>query len=369
LPSPYRFELASPADDGRLCEVLAATPTPGAVAVRFRREPSYFAAARVEGPFHQTVVCRHEPSGEIVGCGGRSVAMRSVNGAARPIGYLGQLRLLAEHRRRGLVPRGYRFFRRLHADGRAACYLTTIGDDNRTALELLTSGRAGLPAYHGLGRYRTLVLGPRQLPQAARVDIEVRRATLDDRPALLEFLAREGPRRQFFPQVDADDLFTAEGTYRGLPPGDVWTAWRNGMLCGTLGVWDQRAFRRQQIAGYGGWIGRLRPAYNLLAPMLARPQLPAPGEIVPCRLAALPVTEGHDPELLLPLLARAVAEQLATGESLLLGVHEADPWYGVLRRYAPWEYVTRLFFVCFDDGEPIFEQLDGRPPYLELGCL
>jgi hypothetical protein len=149
----------------------------------------------------------------------------------------------------------------------------------------------------------------------------------------------------------------------------MWLARRGGSLCGTLGAWDQRPFRRQQIAGYQGWLRTLRPAYNLLAPLVGRPRLPAPGETVPCRLAALPVTIGHDPEILLALLRRALAEHLAAGESLLLGLHESDPWYSLLRRYAPLEYVTRLFFVSFDDGAPFFHELDDRPPYLELGCL
>jgi hypothetical protein len=32
-------------------------------------------------------------------------------------------------------------------------------------------------------------------------------------------------------------------------------------------------------------------------------------------------------------------------------------------------YVTRLFLVCWDDGDPLRASLDKRPPYLELGGL
>ena len=38
-----------------------------------------------------------------------------------------------------------RIFRKLHEDGRAPLYLTTIAEGNETALKVLTSGRAGLP--------------------------------------------------------------------------------------------------------------------------------------------------------------------------------------------------------------------------------
>lgn len=341
---------------------------PGAMQIAFRREPSYFQAGEVEGSFRQTVVCRHGE--QIVGCGGRSIAARWVNGAPQPIGYLGRLRLLPQHRRQGLVPRGYAFFRKLHADGRTPLYLTTIAADNRIALDQLTSGRAGLPQYHDAGRYHTLVMTRRRLPPAVAVTgLTLRRAALDDRPAILEFLAAVGPRRQFFPHLAADDLFADRGLYRGLAPSDVWLAWRDGRLCGTLGVWDQRTFRQSQIVGYSGGLRLARPAYNLVAPLVARPQLPRPGAMLACRFAAFPLTCDDEPAVLAALLHVALRESLAPGESLLCGMHETDPLRAVLDRFAALRYVTRLFHVCFADGESHRDRLDGRPAYLELGSL
>ena len=370
MPSQYRFELATPDDDAQLREVLAATPMPGAIQIAFRREPSYFAAAEVEGAFRQSIACRQVAENRIVGCGSRSVTMRWVNGHKQPVGYLSQLRLLPSVRRQGLMSRGYKFLRQLHSDGRTPFYLTTIAEDNHLAMRLLTSGRAPLPCYHDAGRYRTLVMTRQWLPKIeAHIDVSVRRATADDRPAVLEFLADEGQRRQFFPQVQEPDLFTSGGMFRGLTPSDLWLAWRGKKLCGTLGVWDQRAFRQQQIVGYEGSLRWLRGAYNRLAPAIARPSLPATGAIIACRFAAIPVTAAHDPKLIQLLLRHALTESLLHGESLLFGVHENDPWQPLLRRMAPLGYTTRLFLVCFADGQTMLDQFDGRPPYLELGCL
>src|SRR4051812_32340721 len=131
---------------------------PGGVAVAFCREPSYFAGARVDGRFRQVVAAREAATGRVVGFGARSVQPRYVNGRPEPVGYLSSLRLLEGHRNRGLVPRGYAFLRRLHRDGRARLYLTTIAEGNRLAQALLTSGRSGLPAYHDAGPYHTAAL-------------------------------------------------------------------------------------------------------------------------------------------------------------------------------------------------------------------
>src|SRR5207244_4600097 len=103
--------------------------------------PSFFAAAEVDDRFRQVVAARDMESGHVVGFGSRSVGERYVNGRPMPIGYLSSLRLLEGHRNRGLIARGYAFFRRLHADGRAPLYLTTIAEGNGLALTLLPSGR------------------------------------------------------------------------------------------------------------------------------------------------------------------------------------------------------------------------------------
>ncbi len=166
--SRFQFELAAPADDAELRQILAATPMPGRIAVSFRREPSWFAAAVVDGYFRQVVVCRDLDTGRLIGFGCRSVRRLNVNGLPADVGYLSGLRVLPEYRNMGLVARGYAFFRRLHQDCRTAFYLTTIAEGNDTANSVLTSRRAGLPAYHLAGRYHTIAVTlPRHPPPPA----------------------------------------------------------------------------------------------------------------------------------------------------------------------------------------------------------
>jgi hypothetical protein len=52
----------------------------------------------------------------------------------------------------------------------------------------------------------------------------------------------------------------------------------------------------------------------------------------------------------------------------MVGLHETDPLLAVVRRRGR-AYVTRLFLVCWGDGEPLRRGLDRRTPYLELGAL
>lgn len=365
----YRIELATPADDADLRRILAETPMPGHISVSFRRAPSYFAAAEVDGHFRQVVAGRDLDTGRLIGFGSRSIRRLYVNGQPADVGYLSALRLLPEHRNLGLIARGYAHFRKLHADGRAPIYLTTIAEGNDRALELLTSGRAGLPRYHPAGRFHTLAL--RALKPTA-LPVLVRQTRPDDVPAIVEFLREHGPARQFFPCFEAGDFFSAHGLLRGLRPEHLLLAWYDGQLVGTLGVWDQSEFRQVVVHGYAGRLRWVRPLYNSWAWLRGQPRLPGIGSELGNRFAALPVVRDANAQLGLnaPVVLAALLEAVPRGPGhLLFGLHERDPLLGLVRRFAVAEYVTRLFVVCWEDGEALRSQLDGRVPYLEAGSL
>ena len=370
--SRYRVELATPADDADLRRVLAETPMPGRITVSFRREPSYFDAAVVEGRSCQVVAARDCAAGRIVGFGARSIGERYVNGALEPVGYLSSLRLLQGHRNRGLVARGYKFFRKLHADGLARLYLTTIAEGNRVALNILTSGRAGLPSYHFLGRYYTVAIPTSRCRAVHRPHgaVCIRQANAQDLPAVLGFLEAVGPRRQFFPRRQACDFFMPDAVFRDLTPADVLLAYRNGSLVGTLAGWDQHRFRQTVVHGYHWPWNWLRPLYNRWAGWRGRPRLPGPGDTFRYLTAALPVIADDDHDVFALLLETLMDRARASGwDYLLLGLYESDPLLPVVHRYRATWYTTRVYVVCWDDSQALYAMLDGRPAYLELGCL
>jgi len=342
--SRYQFELATEADDEDLRRLLAATPMDGRIQVAFHREPSYFDATSVEGTFRQTIACRDTESGRIIGFGSRSVSQRYVNGVPRLIGYLSALRVLKEHRNRGLVARGYAYFRRLHtADKRTPLYLTTIAEGNEAALNTLTAGRAGLPAYHDAGWFHTVAI---PIPRRRRTRPPefrgtIRSATATDVPAILAFLREHGRERQFFPCYTADDLISANGSFKSLDLRDLLLAVVDHRLAGILGGWDQFAFRQSVVHGYAGSLGYARPLYNAWARVRRLPALPAVGKPFRYLMGALPVIADNSPTVFRALL-RELHRRAATTpcQYLLVGLHEADPLLREMRQYRGTEYKT-----------------------------
>jgi hypothetical protein len=379
--SRFPFELAGPADDADLRQVLASTPMAGRIAVSFRREPSWFGAAVVNGFSRQVVACRDQSTGRIFGFGCRSLRELYVNGQPTVVGYLSSLRVLPAYRNLGLIARGYEFFRRLHEDARTPFYLTTIAEGNDVAQRILTSGRAGLPTYHAAGRYHTIAIAlPLGGALAPRVHCDersealgaaaIRPATLADVPSLIDFLNKAGPSRQFFPVYRQDDFLSPNGLLRGLELNRLLLAERNGRIVGMVGAWDQSAYRQQVVHAYSGWLGFVRPAYNLAAWLRGSAGLPAPGQPLRTLMAALPLVADDDPTIFGDLLAHL--RRCCGGGSwshLLLGLHERDPLLPVARRFQAACYTSVLYLVCWPDGDAARLELDGRSAYLELGSL
>lgn len=369
--SRYQFELAGAADDADLRYVLANTPMPGDIALTFCREPSFFAAPGVDGFQCQVVACRDLSSGRIVGFGCRSLRRLFVNGTQRVVGYLSSIRLLKEHRNLGLVARGYRFFRDLHQDGQTTLYLTTISEGNATAFQVLASGRAGLPIYHEAGAYRTLVLpidaGGRMQPPR---DLYLRHATPDDWPMIMAILEKHGPRRQFFPCYEVADVAATGGALCGLDATNVVLAYRNSSIIGVIAGWDQHAFRQTIVHGYSGAVRWLRPLYNGWAALTGKARLPKPGQALRYLTAALPIVIDDDVPVFTALVD-ALLRHARSGpwQHVAIGLASNDPLLPGLAAFRGTEYVTRIFHVAWADDDSLRKNLDGRPTYLELGCL
>lgn len=352
--------LAGPGDDAALAGLLAGHLLPGPL--RLRSGP----ALAVQGRTAQVLLA--EEDGALIGCAARSLLPLHGGDGVLPAGRLGLLHLAPAGRGR-LLARGFAALRRLHQDGAAACYLTSIMADNRPALRLLTSGRAGLPVYRDLGAIRTLILAARP-GGAPAADVEVRRATADDLPALRALLARTAARRSAVPAYGDDELRDGVGLLAGLGLARLRLARRGDAVVGCLGLWDQRGLRRQEVAGYAPWLAALRPAWNLLAPLHRRPRLPPPGAILAAGFAALPLIDGDDPTVFAVLLDAVLADADAAGlAQVAVALHADDPAQAALARRPGFRLASRLFAVHWPDGAAAAAALAARTPYVEGGAL
>ena len=343
---PLRFELAGEADDAALRALFRRTPLPGPISLLYLREPSFFAAERIGNIDSQVIVARDTATGEILGSGCRSFRRLYVNGAETTVGYLSMLR--GDPRARGGtgLARGYRFLRELHADGRVPFYITAIFDENRTARALLTSGRAGLPAYTPAGGVRTFLIpiryrGGRHSPDVAPAGAEA-----------LASLNAWNRRHQFAPVVS--ELALPTYAFRGT--------------LGTLAVWDQQSIRQLAVSSYAPALALTRPLYNAVARLRRHPPLPPPGATIRMIYGAFLSAAGDDPAILAALVDHVRGEWSARGHDFLaIGMAASHPLAPALAARAARTIDSTLYMVTWSAEER--PTLDGRPIHPEIATL
>lgn len=355
-----------PGDEPAIRALIGSVAMPGAVAVRFAREPDYFLGASIMGDPCDVLVARHQPGGELAGIACRAESKAFINGAEEKLGYIGQIRIAPEYRGRWLVNMGAEMFREASQAG--LLYFGVIASDNPRARLLLAGTRppAGLHVRHISG-ITTCAILLRPVRERRLPGIEVTSGTPETLQEIVNFLRENGPGRQFFPAYSLED-FTGGSRLRGLSPEDIFVARRGGEIAGVMAVWDQAAYKQDIIDSYGPTLRRLRPVYDLLARLLRASPLTPPGEIMPLAFASCIRVAGDDPAVMRALLQASVKNAYARGKAyLMLGLADGDPLLPIVKHTLHVTYHSDLYALSWSDG--VVDRVDGRVPYIEIATL
>jgi len=347
--SRYTFSIAQPNDDAQLRARMAADWIDGTVALSLRREPSYFAASRLQGAM-RTLVCREAATGDIVATLGRSVATVFLHGKPCRAALVSDVRVAQTHRGRGLVPRLFSELQALHEADPMPCY-ALIYDDNDRALRSLAGGRPGMPRWRPFSRLTThaLHLGASRR-EAAPPRVELRRARAADLPDIMRFLGARSKACSWAPVLEIDD-FLPGGRCDTLRADDFFVAIREGRICATIAAWDQAPLRQAHVERYAGPIAYARPLYNVLAALRGRPPLPAPGARLPYVYLAF-IAAQHDDASLCGALLRHVCNALGGRRWLhaVAALDQADPLSRAFGGYRAIRSTVSCYEIEFDAG-------------------
>jgi hypothetical protein len=363
----YDFAIATPADEPEVRRLVGRVAMPGAVSVRFAREPDYGLGATIMGDPCDVVVARRRGDGVLAGILCRGERRVFLNGEERRVGYIGQIRAAPGFRGRWLLQRGLPLFRELGPPD--MLYEGVVASENPRARALLLErrppGRLHAVRLCGLTSL-ALLLRPRPLHVAP--GLRVAQGSAAELEEIVAFLRRVGAGRQLFPAHRVAD-FTDGRTLRDLAPEDLAIGRRDGRIVGVVGSWDQRAYKQEVVEAYGPWLQRARPLYDLAARLSGARPLPRVGEQIQVAFAAPVCVEGDDPAVFRALLDRAMERARTRGLAMLMaGFPDADPLLAEARRTIHVTYRSDLFLFSWATPAPA-AGLDARLPYCEIATL
>ncbi len=341
------FREAVQSDHVSLEALFAATPMGSQIRLCFERDPDFFAGSMVQS-VEPCVRGFFDDNGQAVGIFSAGIRRVWLDGEVT-MRYLSDLRIHQEYQGGSLLARGFRKLRDdVFAPGEWA--QTLVLEDNMKALELLQSRRAGLPDYRAAGRYISWLLAPQRV--ASKGGWRVRRATMDDLPAMRELLAESSKRRSF---ADLTDLLAIGGPrWRNLALSDFLLAEGRCGIRGMLGLWEQSGFNRMRVCGYSPATSMIRPVWNGFAWISNRVTLPPVGELVRARKATAVACVDDDPAILRALLAAALGGKDAI--PLLVGFSAADPLCSALMHLSAHRSHGRHFLVGWDGTPPEWKE-------------
>jgi hypothetical protein len=365
-----RFELAVSSDEAALRRLLRESPMEGEIKLTLEREPCIDLAHGIEGDRTDVLVGRSGLDEDPVAMGACSLLTSFVNGVPTSVVYLGQLRIHQNHRgRAGVLRRGYAALRDLAGStGHARLFFTTIVADNVPARRLFEAGLRGMPRYRPLGDVLSLTFSTRNRRNSTTRS-EVSAAKAEDLAEIADCLGRYGARFQFAPRWTPTDLVSPKRA-RGLHPEDFIVVRSGSRIVGCLACWDQREFKQIVVRGYSSRLSLLRPVWNVVAPLVAAPGLPAPGSSLPVAFLSHLAIDNDDAEVFEALLGAGLARAASRGaEYAILGLAELNPLTAAALRWRPRSYRSRAYLVYWPEGESAADRVDARTLHLEMAIL
>lgn len=322
------FSLAGPEDSAALGQLLQSAPGHGAVRMLEARNPNFFAwntplgdcAALIARSPKAVPMLLYEIRDYpvyIEGKQSRAVCLRMLRSAEQYKSRVG----IMEHG--FLVLSG--FLRHL---GYPDAVYTALDQQDTATRRIVEAGLQRLPRFIHCGDMETFILsvdlGQKRLPLPEGYTLSPARP--DSAQELSSLLAACNAGWSFAPSLSKTELEALLSARRDFSFSDIFILRYDGTAVGCIGVWDQRAFRQQQVQGYASPVGLLRPLRNLLADVRKAPLLPAPGSILESAFLSFFCLRPRHAEQAGPLVRQALLHAAGKGARVCtLGLSPRNP--------------------------------------------
>lgn len=365
----WRFKIAEKNDDQFICRALTQISMPGKISLAFHRNPSFFTPELVGNHVNQTLIYQNEEDNEVAGLCSRSIQNLYVEGVETKLGYLSMLRILPKYRSNTILVRGNKFLRDIHKKENIPYYYTTILSDNIVAQKVLQGNRAGLPIYSQIGELVTYVISLKKCSLLKPLYTQITSCSESSFAAAYRCLDNWNKRYQLAPRYVPKDFTSKNSVFPDFSLENLYIYRDRGKVLGTLGIWDQQAFKQTVVADYAPYLKLFRPLYNRVAFLIGEPTLPDIGERIKSVYGAFISSENDNQKVFENLLLHARSEWSRKGyDYLLVGLSEKNKLSKVVASYATRQIKSKIYLVYWH-GEKIELPQNIRIPHLEIATL
>ena len=365
----FRLFQANTHDEERLKQLYAEKSRDGVIQINLDRNPDFFEALKVEGFENGVFAVEDTQSGLITGAGIRNIRECYINGKPQKIGYLSGLRVAKQYQKSRTMAMIFIKLRQLYLQGECVGYLCSVFNSNKTAIKVLTSGKAGMPVFNLVGQMNTIVFKPIPVRLKVKTNAIIRQANINDIDNLVKFLNTEGSKHQYFPYYSKNDFNNNTGLLNNLSVSNIYLAFEKNEIVGSIAIWDQTPFRRWKVEGYSHFFKIFRPMVNGLFKLLNLPQLPKAQTIFNYRLLSLVCIRNNSKNIFKSIYNQAI-QGINKDKKILISASffMSDPLIHALpiRRFS---FKSTIFIGYWKETQTEIDAIDQRFQYLEAGSL
>lgn len=291
-----------------------------------------------------------------------------VNSIPREIGYLANMYVLPEGRKRGWLYRASEPLFSEVLDQVGLGYATTM-KGNRNTEPMIGRKIQKFPFIPfsvsiGINHIHNILITFRK---RNRSGYKIRRATEKDLPHIARLLDEEYRPRLFGPVMTEDNLLKTIARRPGFTVQDYFIAESGGKIVGTCSAWDIKEIRKLRVMAYRKQYRIVKLVYSLAAPVFGFPKLPKAGS--PFREIVINDygVEGRNPEILKALITHIYQESRKSGYNMIqIGSYEGDPILSATKGFLSQPLYSHIIFGAKDPECIEKEGIDVSRPYLDI---
>ena len=344
-------------DGERILEILECSPAKGQIELLYTRRPNAFLSYKKESS--DVSVLAVKEGERIIATAAEIVRDVYIGGEEKKLCYICGLKKDINYA--GAVNWGKLFIRNLIRSD-IDCYFCSIISDNRSAQKLFEKKRKHTLNHNFLQNYTTYMLAPNFRFRTAPMDCTFAQAEKEDEAELLEFLNREGRKKDLFP------VFRSIAQFEELDISDFYMLRDEHGIAAVGALWNQSAYRQYIVKKYRGMMKCAR-LFNPLLRMLGYIQLPRENEALDFPMLSFFISRDDSEEHSKAFLNNIACVIRKKYGMVVVGAAECSHMNSVFRNLRSIHFDSRIYTIDFIIDNAGSVAVDKEKVWLECGLL
>ena len=348
---------ATTEDGERILEILESTPAKGSIELLYTRRPNAFLSYQMESDEAYVYVVKEED--KTLGTVAEIVRRVYIGGEIKKLGYVCGLKTAPEYE--GNVNWVKTFIQNLVKED-IDCYFCSIINENETARKLFEKKRKRTMNMNFLTGYTTYMLTPYFRFKVKSKGYEFSQICKEDEKEVLEFLNKEGRKKDFFPVIDNLSQFT------DLESNDFYVLKKDNRIVAVGALWKQTGYRQYIVKKYRGLL-KFGRCINPVLKLLGYISLPKENEVLKFPMLSFFISEENKEEYYKMFLNYIHPIIKKNYGMYVIGTNGDGTLNQILKKVRNIHFDTRIYEIEFIIGNGKKADVDKTDIFLECGLL